>query len=479
MNAPAHARAKPSPDLIARLTEVVGAAHAIADAETQAPFLREPREKFSGRTPVVLLPGSAAEVARCLSLCNEARVGVVPQAGNTGLVGGQIPDLSGDEIVLSVTRLRRVRARDEHGGSIIVEAGLTLAEVQEEARRMGRLFPLSMASQGSCRIGGNLATNAGGTAVLAYGNARNLVLGLEVALVDGRIWNGLRTLKKDNTGYDLKDLFIGSEGTLGVITAAALKLFPAPAEQATALIALPGLDAVAALFRLAENEAGAALTAFEFIPAIALDIVSRHAPGVRVPQIAAAPWYVLIELSGAAADARAAGLMEALLEKAAGSGLVTDGIIAATLQHARDLWRVREAISEAQKGEGGSIKHDVSVPVAAIAPFIARAGELVERSCPGARPVPFGHFGDGNVHYNITQPAGMEKAAFLAQWEPISRAVHDLVVAMGGSISAEHGIGRLKQAELARMKSAVELDVMRAIKAALDPNGILNPGKLV
>jgi FAD/FMN-containing dehydrogenase len=335
-----------------------------------------------------------------------------------------------------------------------------------------------MASEGSCTIGGNLATNAGGVAVLAYGTARNLVLGLEVVTAEGEIWDGLKALKKDNTGYDLKDLFIGSEGTLGIITAATLKLFPAPREKATALAAVPRIEDLLPLFRLAADEAGVTLTAFEFFSERALSFVARHAPGARLPFAAAPPWSVLLEISGME-EGRAESLLERILATASERGLVIDAVIARSLTQAKDLWHLREAMSEAQKGEGGSIKHDVSVPTPKIAEFITRAAAVVERVCPGARPVPFGHFGDGNVHYNVSQPAGMNRARYLHLWEPMSRAVHELVAQLGGSISAEHGIGRLKRAELPLVKGAVELDMMRRIKAALDPNGILNPGKLL
>ncbi len=468
----------PTPDLLDRFAAIVGREHAIADPEAQAPYLREWRDLFVGRTPLVLKPGTVEEVSRILALASETRVGIVPQAGNTGLVGGQIPSEAGTEIVLSVARLKRIRGIDRAGAAMTVEAGLTLAEARAAAESEGFLFPLSMASEGSACIGGNLATNAGGIAVLAYGPARSLVLGLEVVLADGRVWNGLKSVKKDNTGYDLKDLFIGSEGTLGVITAATLKLYPRPRETATALAAVPALDALLPLFRLAEKRAASTLTAFEFMSALALSFAVKHTPAIRAPLKASAPWYVLIEISGFE-EGGAQRSLEQLLAEAAERELVTDAAIAASLAQARDIWRLREALSEAQKPEGGSIKHDISVPVAAIPELLRRAASLVEATCPGARPVPFGHFGDGNVHYNVSQPAGMEKARFLALWGPMSRAVHGLVIELGGSISAEHGIGRLKRDELVLVKSEVEIELMRRIKAALDPAGILNPGKLL
>jgi FAD/FMN-containing dehydrogenase len=469
----------PSLELIGRLTAIVGREHALTGPGQQASYLREWRERYVGKTPLVLRPGSTGEVSQILRLANEAGTAIVPQAGNTGLVGGQIPSEAGTEIVLSVERMKCIRSIDAAGTHMIVEAGLTLAEVQAAADDAGRMFPLSMASEGSCRIGGNLATNAGGVAVLSYGTARDLVLGLEIVLADGRVWDGLTALAKDNTGYDLKDLFIGSEGTLGIITAATLKLVPKPRAKVTAFAGLTSLDAVHSLFRLAEERAGKALTAFEFMGHRALDFVARHGGGVRQPLAGSHPWYVLIEISSHADHGEAERLVERVLAEASANGRISDAVIAQSLSQAKDLWRIREAISEAQKPEGGSIKHDISVPVTLIAEFIARADVLVEKVCPGSRPVPFGHFGDGNVHYNISQPVGMEKSAFLGLWGPMSRAVHGLVAELGGSISAEHGIGQMKRAELPLVKSAVELELMRAIKAALDPKGILNPGKLL
>jgi len=463
--------------VLQRLAEIVGPEHAIRDPDRQLPYLREWRDRYVGRAALVLRPGSTAEVARVLAVANEAGIGVVPQGGNTGLVGGQIPSPAGTEIVLSVSRLTRVRAVDET--AMIVEAGVTLLDAQLAAERAGRLFPLSLPSEGSCEIGGVLATNAGGVGVLAYGNARALALGLEVVLADGQVWDGLRTLKKDNTGYDLRDLFIGSEGTLGIITAAALKLFPRPREKATALVAAPDLAAVAALFRLAEARAHSGLTAFEFMSGLAVELVTRHVPGARLPLKTPAPWYVLIEIAGSEADGAATAAMERLLEEAGDKRILSDAVLASSLAQAQSLWRLRETASEAQKPEGGSIKHDISVPVALIAPFVERAAGVVEAVCPGARPVVFGHFGDGNVHYNVSQPLGLDKAAFLALWDRMSGAVHDLVAGMGGSISAEHGIGQMKRADLVRYKSPLELALMRKIKAALDPKGILNPGKLL
>jgi len=466
-----------TPELIGRFAAIVGRAHALTDPDQQLPYLREWRDLYEGRAAIVLRPGTTEEVSRILALAHAHAIPIVPQAGNTGLVGGQTP-MHG-EIVLSVARLARVRAVDAAGSTMTVEAGLTLAEAQAAADQAGRLFPLSLPSEGSCRIGGNLATNAGGVGVLAYGNARQLVLGLEVVLADGRIWDGLKGLKKDNTGYDLKDLFIGSEGTLGIITAAVLKLFPKPAEKVTAFVALPELASALGLLNLMQDAAGASLTAFEFMPRLALELVLRHVPGARDPLPSMYPWYVLLETCGLKEDGTAERVLTEALETATERGLVLDAAIASSLTQARDFWRLRESFSESQKPEGGNIKHDISVPVALIPDFVARANAAVDRLCPGARPLPVGHFGDGNVHYNIAQPTAMAKADFLALWDTISRTVHDIVVDLGGSISAEHGIGQLKRDELARVKSAVELDLMRAIKAALDPKGILNPGKVL
>lgn len=468
----------PDAELIARFAAIVGADNAITETREQAPFLREWRDLYMGRTPLIVKPATTEDVSRLLALANAEGIGVVAQGGNTGLVGGQIPSENGTEIVLSLARMKRIRSIDPAGTSMTVEAGVTLAEVQEAARKAGRMFPLSLAAEGSATIGGNLATNAGGVAVLAYGTARALVSGLEVVLADGTVWDGLKALKKDNTGYDLRDLFVGSEGTLGIITAATLRLFPEPVERATAFAALPSLDALLPFFQLAEARAGAAMTAFEFMSGMITDFVVRHIPGTRHPLSGDAPWYVLIEISGAA-EGRASSLLNELLGEALTSGLVSDAVVAASLQQSADLWRLREAASEAQKGEGGSIKHDISVPVALLPAFLVRAADVVQSVCPGARPVPFGHFGDGNVHYNISQPPEMAREAFLALWDEMACAVHDVVVSLGGSISAEHGIGRLKRDELVRVKSPVEIELMRRIKAALDPKGILNPGKLL
>ncbi|MCO4053512.1 MAG: FAD-binding oxidoreductase [Bosea sp.] len=464
--------------LLESLSQIVGARQVLTAEADMAPHLKEWRNLFKGRASAVVKPASTGEVAAILSLAHQTGTPIVPQGGNTGLVGGQIPVAEGREIILSLARMDKVRAVEPSSDTIIVEAGVTLQRVQEAADAAGRLFPLSLASEGSCTIGGNLSTNAGGTAVIAYGNARDLCLGLEVVLADGRIWNGLRTLRKDNTGYDLKNLFIGAEGTLGIITAASLKLFPRPQSRATAFLAVPDPGRALALLNLVKAEAGPALTTFELMPRFGLEVVVRHAAGARDPLSAPSPWMVLMELS----SPRAAGLdatLETLLETALEQGLVTDAAIAASEAQRRALWRIREAMSEVQGYEGGSIKHDVSVPVASVPAFLARGIALVEAMAPGCRPLPFGHLGDGNIHFNVSQPVGADKEAFLALWGDMNEAVHGLVREFGGSISAEHGIGRLKRHLLASVKDPVELAMMRAIKATLDPSGILNPGSVL
>jgi FAD/FMN-containing dehydrogenase len=466
-----------SPAIVEGFAAIVGSQHALTDPDQQLPYLREWRDMYSGRATVVLRPGSTQEVAQILALANEHAIPVVPQAGNTGLVGGQIP--MGGEVLLSVGRLKRVRALDAQGFTMTVETGLTLAEAQAAADAVNRLFPLSLPSEGTCQIGGNLGANAGGVGALVYGNARQLVLGLEVVLADGRVWSGLNALKKDNTGYDLKDLFIGSEGTLGVITAAVLKLFPKPAEKATAFVALPDLDSALALFNLGQEMAGASLTAYEVMARIVLETVVKHVQGARHPFPTPHPWYALLETSGLKADGSAERLLTEALTEASERGIIADAVIASSLTQQRDFWRLRESYSEAQKPLGGSVKNDVSVPVAAIPEFIRRADAAVLRICPGARPIPISHFGDGNVHYNIAQPEGMARDKFMALWDDIVHAVHDVVLSLSGSISAEHGIGQMKVAELAQVKGPVAMDLMRRIKAAFDPKGILNPGKVL
>jgi len=464
--------------ILERMAGIVGAKNIVTDADAMVPYLKEWRDLFRGKAQGIVRPGSTAEVAELVKLAAETGTTLVPQGGNTGLVGGQIPIAEGKEVILSLQRLDKVRAVDTDGDTMIVEAGVTLKRAQDTAEAAGRLFPLSLASEGSCTIGGNLSTNAGGTAVLAYGNARELCLGLEVVLPDGRIWNGLRQLRKDNTGYDLKDLFIGAEGTLGIITAAVLKLFPLPAARATAFLAVPEPAAALELLNAAKAGAGGTLTTFELMPRIGLEFVLRHAAGARDPLSEPSPWYVLMEVSAQSA----AGLddaVEAFLGEALEKGIVTDAALAGSLTQRADFWKLREMMSEVQTYEGGSIKHDVSVPVHAQPEFLKRAIAVVEAMVPGCRPVPFGHLGDGNIHFNVSQPVGADKAAYLARWVEMNEAVHAIVTELHGSISAEHGIGRLKRDLLPGVKDPVELDLMRAIKQTLDPKGVLNPGAMV
>jgi FAD/FMN-containing dehydrogenase len=470
---------RPSPELIARFTAIVGASHSLTDPEDTHPYRTEARDKYVGETPLVLRPGSTAEVSAILALANETGTAIVPQSGNTGLVGGQVPDASGTEIVLSLDRMTQIRAVDAEGYSMTVEAGAILADVQSAAEAADRLFPLSLGAEGSCRIGGNISTNAGGTAVLAYGNMRDLVLGLEVVLADGRIWEGLGALRKDNTGYDLKQLFIGGEGTLGIITAAVLKLYPRPKGQSVAFAAVEDPAAALALFNLARDRAGHDLTGFELMPRIGIDFVLRHIPGAREPVASPAPWYALLEISSGHSDEAAATALEEILGTAFENGTVLDASIAQSLADRAAFWHMRHGMSEAQKPEGGSIKHDVSVPVASVPAFLAEAIAAVEAFVPGCRPVPFGHLGDGNIHFNVSQPVGADKQAFLDGWDAMNTLVHGIVAQYQGSISAEHGIGRLKRDLLPEAKGPVAIDMMRSIKQALDPNGILNPGKML
>ncbi len=465
-------------DLLGRFVSIVGEAYALRDEADMEPHLVEWRDRWRGRAVLVLKPADTEEVAAILKLANGEGVGIVPQGGNTGLVGGQIPDVGGRQIVVSLARLNHVRDIDAAGETMVVDAGVTLAQAQDIAAGVDRLFPLSLASEGSCQIGGAIATNAGGSAVLAYGPMRNLVLGLEVVLPDGRVWDGLRRLRKDNTGYDLRDLFIGSEGTLGIVTAAALRLFPRPRATAAAFVGVRDLGRMLDFFAHTREAAGASLTTFEFMSRRALDFVLEFAPNLRDPLSERHKYYALVELSETA-GLEAQPHLERLLGSAVEAGHIEDAALASTVAQGRALWRLREMISEAQKPQGGSIKHDVSVPVARIPEFIARAGDVVELICPGARPVPFGHFGDGNVHYNISQPPGMTKEAFLAQWDAVAAGVQGVVTDLGGSISAEHGIGVLKRDILREYKSEVELDLMRRVKTAFDPNGIMNPGKVL
>ena len=465
-----------APELIGRFATIVGEKYAITDPVEQEPYLIEGRGLYRGRTPLVLRPGSVDEVAAIVRLANETATPIVPQGGNTGLVGGQIPH--DGEVVLSLKRLDRIREIDVLSDTITCEAGVVLAKAQETAAQADRLFPLSLGAEGSCTIGGNLSTNAGGTGALAYGVARDLVVGLEVVLSDGRILNALSKLKKDNTGYDLKNLFIGAEGTLGVITAASLKLFPAPKTVETAFIGVPSPQAAVKLLSLVQERTNRAATSFELICRLAMDFALRHGQGVRDPLDQVHPWYVLLQVASAARQDLRTTLEEAL-ETAMERGLVNDAAVADSVEHRRAFWHLREILPEAQKPEGGSIKHDISVPVAAVPDFLHDAGEAVEALIRGSRPVPFGHLGDGNIHYNISQPVGADAEAFVARWDDMNETVHRVVARYGGSISAEHGIGAMKRKLLPQVKDAVALELMRTLKRTLDPNNILNPGKVV
>jgi len=467
-----------SASILDDMAAIVGAKNIVTDADAMVPYLKEWRDLFRGKAQAIVRPGSTAEVAELVKLAAKTGTKLVPQGGNTGLVGGQIPIAEGREIILSLQRMDRIRAIDAQSDTMTVEAGLTLQKAQAAAEGAGRLFPLSLASEGSCTIGGNLSTNAGGTAVLAYGNARELCMGLEVVLADGRIWNGLRQLRKDNTGYDLKNLFIGAEGTLGIITAAVLKLFPLPAARATAFLAVPSPQAALELLNAAKAGVGGTLTTFELMSRFCLDMVLRHASGTRDPLSAPSPWYVLMEVSSQSTT----GLDEAVegfLGEALEQGLVTDAALAGSLTQRADFWKLREMLSEVQTYEGGSIKHDISVPLQAVPAFIERACAVVEAMVPGCRPVPFGHMGDGNIHFNVTQPVGADKADFIGRWSEMNAAVHAIVTELHGSISAEHGIGRLKRYLLPGVKDPVELALMKTLKATLDPQGILNPGAVL
>jgi FAD/FMN-containing dehydrogenase len=469
----------PHEELLAQLRAITGPAYVLTDRRDMAGYLSEPRDLYhDGQAICVVRPGSREEVSAILALCQSTRTAVVPQGGNTGLVGGQTPLSDGASIVLSLTRMNALRELDLVSNTMTVEAGMTLLQVQEAASQAGRLFPLSLASEGSCTIGGNLATNAGGTAVIAFGTARDLVNGLEVVLADGRVLSNLSKLRKDNTGYDLKHLFMGSEGTLGIITAAVLKLYPKPRAVKTAFIALASPETALGLLGRAKEHFGNAIRAFELLPRIALEIVLRHRSSQCDPFGQAHAWYVLLEVTSQA-DEGLDELLFSFLEAATEEGLIEDATVATSLDQAKKLWDIRESLPDLSKLEGGSIKHDISVPVASVAAFIAEAGPAVMAAIPGARPVPFGHVGDGNIHYNVSQPIGADKAAFLARWDELNTLVHGIAAKYEGSISAEHGIGQLKRHLLAKVKDPVALDTMRAIKQALDPLGILNPGKVL
>ena len=470
-----HVKPSVSPDLLARFAKIVGERYAITDPAMQEPYLKEMRDLYRGHTAMVLRPGAVAEVSQILKLANETRTAIVPQGGNTGLVGGQIPHHG--EIVLSLNRMDKIREVDATSNTIIAEAGVSLGRVREAAANVDRLYPLLLPSEGTCTVGGNLSTNAGGTTAVSWGVARQQVLGLEVVLADGRVLNNLNKLKKDNTGYDLKNLFIGAEGTLGVITAASLRMIARPRSVETAFVGVASPEAALELLGIA-SEATPGVTSFELMVRLGIDAVLKHDSGSRDPLAQKHPWYVLIELSSQQRE----GLrdtMESILAAGVEKGLVADAAIAESLDQAKAFWRIREMFGEVQRQVGGSIKHDISVPVAHVPAFIREANAAVIKLIPGARPLPFGHLGDGNIHYNIAQPVDADKAAFLERWHDVNKVVFEVVLKYGGSISAEHGIGIMKRDLLPTIKDPVAMELMRALKRTLDPNGILNPGKVL
>jgi FAD/FMN-containing dehydrogenase len=472
-------------DFIDRLRAIVGERGLITDEPGKHPYLTDWRENYLGTALAVARPASTAEVADIVKLCATEKVAIVPQGGNTGMMGGGTPHQGGREIVLSLKRMNRILEVDPIGYTMTVEAGVVLKTIQETAAEHDRLFPLSLAAEGSCTIGGNLSTNAGGVQVLHYGNARHLVLGLEVVTPQGEIWNGLRALKKDNTGYDLRDLYLGAEGTLGIITRAVLKLCPKPKDIATSWVAVPSPDAAVELLAGAYAASEDNVTSCELMGRQGIDLVLSHIPGSTDPLAERHDWYVLLEWASTRArrtGANESGLaekMETYLGEALDRGLVLDAALAQNETQARAFWALRENHSEAQKREGPSIKHDISVSVSKIPSFMKAGLAAMKQVLPDCRPVPFGHVGDGNIHFNCQAPAGWDKVRFMAHAEAISGAVYDLVVSYGGSISAEHGIGQLKVDELAHYRSKVELDTMRAIKHALDPQNLMNPGKII
>jgi FAD/FMN-containing dehydrogenase len=464
-----------SPATLARFVKVVGDKNAITDKDKQAPYLVEFRALWTGHTPVVLRPGSTNEVAEILKIANETSTEIVPQGGNTGLVGGQIPH--NGEVVLSLQRLDKIREVDPVSNTITVEAGVTLQRTREAAAAVDRLYPQLLPSEGSCTIGGNLSTNAGGTAALAHGIARSHALGLEVVLADGRVMRNLNKLKKDNTGYDLRDLFIGAEGTLGIITAAVLRLVPRPKSVETAWAAVPSVQAAVDLLGLAAERTASGVTSFEIMAKMGIDIVVKHA-GARNPLSTPSPYSVLIELS----SQRPEGLrdsMEQILAEGHDKGLVLDATIAESVEQAKAFWKIREQFGEVQGREGGSIKHDVSVPVANIPAFIEEANAAAVKLISGCRPLPFGHVGDGNIHYNVSQPVGADKAEYLKRWDDMNDVIYKIVLKYGGSVSAEHGVGIVKRDYLPRIKDPVAYELMKTLKRTLDPKGILNPGKVL
>lgn len=465
--------------VIEALRRIVGPQGYLDQPTDLEPFLVDHRRLYRGATPLVLRPNSTEQVSAILKTCNDAGVGVVPVGGNTGYCGAATPSSDGSQIVLSLARMRRIRNIDPQNYTLIAEAGCVLAEVQSAAEAVDRLFPLSLGSEGSCQLGGNLSTNAGGTAVLRYGMMRDLILGLEVVLPDGRIWDGIKPLRKDNTGYDLRDLFIGAEGTLGVITAAACKLFSRPRQLITALVAVPDPRAAVMLLSRLREATGDSVSTFELMPGNAVDLVCRHIPNTVNPLGKAYEWLLLIEVSVGHSSMNMRPLVEEELGAALAAAEIVDATIAENEAQRENLWRIRETIPEAQRLEGASIKHDISVTTSELPRFIEDCSELLKQLIPDARIIPYGHMGDGNLHFNLSPAVGADAKHFVSLAPQVHRAVHDLVAAYGGSISAEHGIGQLKRDDLVRYKSPVAIDIMRSIKHALDPQGIMNPGKVL
>ncbi|MFD2207653.1 FAD-binding oxidoreductase [Kiloniella antarctica] len=466
-------------DFISNLEQIVTDKGLIVEKNEIRPYITERRGRFVGETLCVVKPATTKEVSAVVKLCSDNKVAIVPQGGNTGLVSGGIPFAEDRAIILNLSRMNTIRDLDPINNTMTVEAGCILQTIQDHASKNDRLFPLSLGAEGTCEIGGNIATNAGGINVIRYGNTRALILGLEVVTPTGEIWDGLRSLRKDNTGYDLKQLFIGSEGTLGVITAAVLKLFPSPKEQQTAFLALNSLEDALPLLNMAQSMIGDALTSFELIPRIGIEFSQKHGHRVIDPIEAKHDWYILMEASAGTANSFLPDLFTKYMEKAFEEQWVLDGVLAQNKAQSDSFWLIRENVTLCQKPEGGSIKHDIAVPVSSIPTFIRKANAAVKKLIPGIRPYPFGHVGDGNIHYNLSQPVGMDKQAYLNRWEEVNRVVHDIVIDLNGSISAEHGIGRVKVKENAHYKSSIEIKLMQQVKHSFDPLNIMNPGKLI
>jgi FAD/FMN-containing dehydrogenase len=464
-------------EIIDQIENIVGSKGCLTDPADLTPYNKEQRGYFVSKAELVLRPANTIEVSKIVTICSVAGIPIVPQGGNTGLAGGAVAGPG--EVILNLSRLNQIRIVDPINDTISIDAGCTLSQVQAAALEVDRFFPLSLASEGSCQIGGNLSSNAGGNAVLRYGNARELTLGLEVVLPDGRIWNGLRGLRKDNTGYDLKHLFLGAEGTLGIITGAVCRLFPVARESETAFVAIDTVKSSTRLLGLAREYAGETVTAFELLSRRALEFVLKDVETLRDPLSAPHDWYVLLEFSTARKESELRETVEEILSAGFESNFIVDGVIAESGNQRQELWHLREAVSDAQKAEGGSLKHDISVPISSVPEFIEQACAAVESEIPGIRPVVFGHVGDGNVHFNLSQPVGSEREAFLARRNEIGEIVHGIAASMGGSISAEHGVGLLKKDELPLFKSDIEMELMRKLKHCLDPNSLMNPGKVV